>query len=186
MRIRPHILLSALVSFAIAACASRPTHVYPLLQPPAETERALTCEQLDDDILRSDAVRWSMRSEGMKVRTSTANAGLILANIPMLAIGVLPASFPDLGRQARVNAADVRIVGLLEIKSGKGCPAQSTADPALSDLDVLRQLQGSDADWKARRISEKTAIANRARLLDGLRGPRAIQASGSQAGLPAH
>jgi hypothetical protein len=155
-----------------------------LLPPPADTERALICEQLDDDILRSDAVLWSMRKEGMKVRTSTANAGLILANVPMLARSILPASFPDLGRQARLSAADARIVGLLDINSGKGCPARSTADPAVTELDVLHQLQGSEADWKSRKISEKTALARRARLLDGLRNPQAVRASATEAALP--
>jgi hypothetical protein len=82
------------------------------------------------------------------------------------------------------SAADTRIVGLLEIKSSKGCPARSTADPAVTDLDVLQQLQGSEADWKARKIPEKTALANRARLLDGLRSPRAAPASGGESELP--
>jgi hypothetical protein len=117
----------------------------------------------------------------MKVRTNATNTGWIFANIPLMLVGGAAVSMPDLARQAHLSAADARIAGLLEIKSSKNCLARATADPRVTDLDVLHQLQVSEADWKVGRISEKTAIVNRTRLLDGLCDPQAIRASRSEA-----
>jgi len=177
-------LSSTLLALVAAGCASNPHYVYPMLPRPDDRERTLTCEQLDDDILRSDAVRWSMRIEGMKVRTSTTNAWMAMAMIPFFAVGGVPPFVPDLGPQAHLIAADARVVGLLEIKRSRGCPARATADPTVTDLDVLGQLQASEADWKAKKISEKTALANRMRLLDGLCDPQTIRASAKETMLP--
>jgi hypothetical protein len=175
---------SVLGALAIAGCQSHPTHVYPMLPPAASGERALNCDQLDDAILRSDAVRWSMRTEGMKVRTSATNTGEVLASIPMIAVSRVLVTFTDLDNQARVSAADTRIIGLLEIKSSKGCPARATTTSNVTDLDVLHQLQILDADWKAQKISEGIAIDHRAHLLDGLCDPQAIRAAKTDAKPP--
>lgn len=178
------ISLATLGVLVAAGCASYPQHDYPMLPLPTDHDRALACEQLDDEILRGDAVRWSMRSEGIRVRTSATNTGGLLANLTLIAVGGVSVPLPNWGDQALLSAADARIVGLLEIKSSKACPARATVDPSVTDLDVLRQLQTSEADWKANRISEFTAITDRMRLLDGLCDPQAIRASRSDATLP--
>jgi hypothetical protein len=172
------VLSSALLALAAAACAGNTRHVYPMLPLPGDRERAATCEQVDDDILRTDAVRWSMRSEGMTLRTSATNTGLLLAGLSLVAVGAMPMVAPDLGRQAQLGAADARLVALLEIKKSNACPERATADPSHADLDVLRQLQALAADRQARNISEHAALAERTRLLDGLCDPRAISTSG--------
>jgi hypothetical protein len=157
--------LRALVFGAIGGCASAPHHDYPVLPQPDALTQTLDCGQLDDRILRADAIRWSLRAEGVK---------------PQLPEGWISKLVEPRPQERRaLESAERRITGLLELKAQKGCPGRASALARVTDLDILVKLRAVADHPEQDRYSRWTALNERTRLLDGLCDPQAIRAGQS-------
>jgi len=119
--------------------------------------------QLDDGILRTDAIRWSLRTEGVEP-------------LPEGGIRILE---PRPQERRALESADRRITGLVDLKAQKGCPGRASAVPGMTDLDILVKLRAVTNDSKKDRYSRWRALNERTCLLDGLCDPQAIRAGQS-------
>ena len=190
--------LLALICLALSGCASAPTLMYPKMKEVDLDEEDLPCERLDDEVLKTDAVRWAMRQDGLTLSGDSAMQAAVGFNaISDTGCSVLPKLGPDslfrlacpeyadpdhgmemnLGVGHRLlDSADQRIVGLLRLKRQHACVAQPTNQPGRSDLDVLAGLERLAADRAADRITDPAANDERTRLLDGLRPKEPVEA----------
>ncbi len=150
-------------------CAYRP-----MIQQPAEAVRpeysSYDCSQLDAAILKIDTVRWVIRDDGGELETSGHKAARYAGNLLMvpLSLGFGTPGYLDDGGDAVLNAADHRIVQLLRLKRARGCPAVATAEPGMSDLQMLEVLESLMA---ATESPDRQTYDRRTALLDRLRSP---------------
>jgi hypothetical protein len=150
-------------------CAYRP-----MIQQPAEAVRpeysSYDCSQLDAAILKIDTVRWVIRDDGGELETSGHKAARYAGNFLMipLSLGAGGPVYLNDGGHAVLNAADHRILQLLRLKRARGCPAAATAEPGLSDLQMLEVLEPLMA---ATESPDRQTYDRRTALLDRLRTP---------------
>lgn len=158
-----------LASLAVAACAYQPTIEHPMSHPVMPGDAALDCEQLDLAILRTDTVRWVIRDDGGSLETSKERGSRYAANVIVipLSLAVGGGYIRDHG-SAVLDAADRRILGLLRLKRERGCPARDTAEPAMTDLQmlaVLEPLMPEDGDPDRAALDRRTALLDKLRAL---------------------
>ena len=150
-------------------CAYRP-----MIQHPAEAIRpeyaSYECNQLDAAILKIDTVRWVIRDDGGELETSGHKAARYAGNLLMvpLSLGIGNPGYLDDGGHAVLNAADQRILQLLRLKRARGCPAAATAEPGMTDLQMLEALEPLMA---ASESPDRETYDRRTALLDRLRTP---------------
>jgi hypothetical protein len=151
------------VAVALTGCQHQQTISYPKLAPAGAIEGGFDCAQLDDAILRTDAVRWVMREDG---------ARLISPGQQLTAALLFPLAFevPDEGHIA-VHRADLRLVSLLSLKKVKHCSPRSTGHQSMTDLElyelVAELLSQENSKDTTLRVSELRT--RRMQLLDKLR-----------------
>ncbi|NJD30842.1 MAG: hypothetical protein FIB04_03030 [Gammaproteobacteria bacterium] len=160
----------------LAACVTcfgcttyHPTISHPMSHAVRPEESALECGQLDDAILKADTVRWVIRDDGGTLESSGQRAVRYGANalfaVPLSLILHGPAYVHEPGSGV-LDAADHRIVGLLQLKRDKGCPPAPTDEPGMTDLqmlEVLEPLTSGQGDL------DREALDQRTTLLDHLR-----------------
>jgi hypothetical protein len=83
-----------------------------------------------------------------------------------LSLGFGTPGYLDDGGHAVLNAADHRILQLLRLKQVRGCPAVTTAEPGMSDLQMLEVLEPLMA---ATESPDRQSYDRRTALLDRLR-----------------
>ncbi len=168
------VLLSAAL---LAACQHHPTIKYPKLPVAGTVEAEFDCENLDDAVLKTEAVRWVMRQDGARLispeeraaRTATDVATTIAATFACI-FCFSPVYLGDEGHTV-LNIADRRLVSLLKLKDDKRCTALPTAMAGITDI----QMYGTVTELLAReeRKDPGTDVgelrAERTRLLDKLR-----------------
>jgi hypothetical protein len=159
-----------LAFLAACGCAYQPTIQHPMARPVRPEDAALDCAQLDAAILKTDTVRWVVRDDGGTLESSRHRAARYSANVLVVplsfAFGV-PGYIPDAG-SAVLDAADHRIVGLLQLKRAHGCPPSETSEDGMTDLqllDLLEPLMPASGDADRQMLDRRTA------LLDHLRAP---------------
>jgi hypothetical protein len=149
-----------LATFALAGCQHQyqQTISYPKLLPAGAIEAGFDCAQLDDSILKTDAVRWVMREDGARL----VSPGKELAVIMLVAL--------DEGHNA-VHRADLRLHSLLSLKKDRHCLPRPTGHEAMTDLDLYEKLAALLDQEKTKESSAHTAElrAQRMQLLDKLR-----------------
>jgi hypothetical protein len=149
-----------LATLALAGChlQHRQTILYPKLVPAGAIEAGFDCAQLDDSILKTDAVRWVMREDGARLVS------------PGMQLAVIALASPDDGHSA-VHRADLRLVSLLSLKKGRNCLAQPTGHEAMTDLELYERVTALLDQEKAQDSSaHKTDLrVQRMQLLDKLR-----------------
>lgn len=171
----------SLAVLALPGCETS-SHVqtisYPLSPAVGARERGFDCEALDDAVLKADAVRCVIRQDngrlltrGESSRRSTVN--VLDKALDCVADFCLAALDPveDEGSGA-LDRADRRLVGLLELKAGRGCTARPTGIAALTDVELGRQAASLIALVEKPQMSgraEAELLAARTELLDGLR-----------------
>ncbi len=160
----------------VLACAScfgcttyHPTISHPVSHTVRPEEAALTCSQLDDAILKADTVRWVIRDDGATLESSGERAARYGANavlaVPLSLILHGPAYVPEPGSGV-LDAADHRIVGLLQLKRDKGCTPAATDEPGMTDLQMLEALEPL---MSGKGDLDREALDKRTTLLDHLR-----------------
>jgi hypothetical protein len=156
----------------LAACADRPLGK-PTLTPLTAVEKTMDCPQIHLAIDRADTVRWMIRDDGGKLETSGDRAARYAGNVVLVPLSVLLTvglkSFSPLvigdGGNALLNAADGRIIELLQLKRARRCEPRATSLPGMDDLALLVQLESVQAGT----ASESVLFAERTKLLDALR-----------------
>jgi hypothetical protein len=83
-------------------------------------------------------------------------------------LGVGNPGYLNDGGHAVLNAADHRILRLLQLKRARGCPAAATAEPGMSDLQMLEVLEPLMA---ATESPDRQTYDRRTALLDRLCTP---------------
>lgn len=149
-----------LATVALAGChlQHRQTISYPKLVPAGAIEAGFDCAQLDDAILKTDAVRWVMREDGARLIS------------PEMQLAVITLAAPDDGHSA-VHRADLRLVSLLALKKDRHCLPRPTGHEAMTDLELYEQVSALLAEEKKKNPPGYTADlrAQRMQLLDKVR-----------------
>lgn len=138
----PSRTFAALGILVCAACSYQPTIQHPKLTKIAAPEAAMDCGRIDHAIDQADTVRWVIRDDGGHLESSGRKVARYAGNILMtpFLLSTWGAHLSD-GGNAVLNAADRRIVQLLQLKRGKSCPARATALAGVDDLALLGQVE---------------------------------------------
>lgn len=172
---RTAVLLALAVT--LAACEYHRTITYPKVPVAGATEAGFDCAQLDDAILKTDAVRWVMREDKARLlspteramrTTSDATIGVAMAIACLFCIS--PAILSDEGHHV-LDGVDKRLLSLLALKDDKDCEPSPTAIAGMSDLQMHQAVASLVAreDEKLPDDDMKALLAERMRLLDHLR-----------------
>jgi hypothetical protein len=159
-------------STLVGACAYQPTIQHPALPALAPIESTMDCSQIDLAIDRADTVRWVIREDGGKLETDGEQTARNASNVVLFTLGifagVVPTLINDSGDKV-LNAADVRILGLLQLKRERNCPPRATALQGIDDRALLLEFDATQAQLDAGSGEQSRLFDERTRLLDGLR-----------------
>jgi hypothetical protein len=147
-----------------------PTINHPVSHAVQSKEALLDCEQLTLAILKADTVRWVIRDDEGKLETGGERASRYAANVLVIPLSIAlrqPFAIGDQGT-AVLDAADRRIVGLLRLKRDRSCQPKETAQPGMTDLQMLQALEPLLPDGGE---LDRQALDRRTNLLDKLRTP---------------
>jgi hypothetical protein len=176
--------LSLAVALSLAACvAYAPSITHPTLAPPGSAEQTMDCARLDIALDRTDTVRWVIRDDGGTLETSSNRAAGYVLAVPLSLLVRSPVFFGG-GGHAVLNAADGRILQLLQVKRSRGCPARATALPGKNDLTLLGELESIQGRIDAGKADEALLLEERTSLLDHLRLMPAVPARSVAANPP--
>ncbi|MGB8326243.1 MAG: hypothetical protein WCE48_01555 [Steroidobacteraceae bacterium] len=159
---RPDRAFAPLGVLLLSACSYQPTIQHPKLAEITASEATMDCRRIDHAIDQADTVRWVIRDDGGHLESSGRKVARYAGNILMTPFLLHSGgAYLSDGGQAALNAADRRIVQLLQLKRGHSCPARATALAGVDDLSLLGQVEPL--------IGRGDADAERTRLLDALR-----------------
>lgn len=164
-----HSLCLALI-LATCGCAYRPTILHPKSEPVRPEAATYDCSRLDAALLKTDTVRWVIRDDGGTLETSGHRAARYVGNIflaPLSVYALGPVYANDAG-SAVLDAADHRILELLRLKRAHGCPAGTTSEPGMTDLQLLEALEPLMPE---KGTPDRATLDRRTTLLDHLRAP---------------
>lgn len=177
----PHTLLAGLLAaLLLAGCASETEFEYPEFEQWSARDGALDCAGLERDIRRTDAVRWSMREDGVVLGGRHAKVLGLLGVIAGAAMVPLDASAGlnvasnagryafDEGEKNQLEQADRRLVRLLQRKRALGCAATPTDLEGLGDLQLLERIEALNRRQEAGEISHKAEVEARSLMFDDL------------------
>lgn len=158
-------------STLVCACAYQPTIQHPELPALAPIESTMDCPQIDLAIDRADTVRWVIRDDGGKLETDGEQAARYASNVVLFSLSFfagVPTLIGDSGHKV-LDAADVRIKGLLQLKRERNCAPRATALQGIDDRALLLEFDAAQAQLDAGSGEESRLFDERTRLLDGLR-----------------
>jgi hypothetical protein len=164
-------LASSIALAALTACSYSPSVTHPVVTAPTAADIALSCPQIDLAIDRTDTVRWLIRDDGATLESDAAKSGRYTANaviIPLSVLAMFPAALPD-GGSGVLDAADGRLLGLLQLKRDRRCQPRPTAHWGLDDLALTAELESVEARIRGPQGRDRALLDERTRLLDGLR-----------------
>ena len=162
---------------SLSGCSTETEFRYPDFDRHGEDVKTSDCELLDKLIRQTDAIRWSMRKDGLEVETHAeinahrawTTAVYVALQAAVIATGGLPHPVdPTSDDVPLVDRADRRLTVLLAQKSSLGCPPRPTRRAGVSDLDMLRSIQQLRAEGGTGTISEAEEIRQIEALLDDL------------------
>lgn len=137
------IAIAAGVLVLLTACS--PWSQFPETEVSSVADTELDCAGLDDEILKANALRDAVADERRKRRSrGAAGTGLAVLTNPaapltgLISVGRL-AMAESRYNKASVSAED-RLHHLLALKRANHCPQTPTADPALSEHEILERL----------------------------------------------
>jgi hypothetical protein len=140
--------------------------MHPTLAEPTAADIALTCGQIDQAIDRADTVRWVIRDDGGELESSNERAARYSANVLLVALA--PFTIPE-GGHGVLDAADQRLLALLQLKQNRRCPARATTFPGQDEFALTAAVMALQARMAGEEGRSKPLLAERTRLLDGLR-----------------
>jgi hypothetical protein len=175
---------------------------YPLLPIVGAAEQRLSCDELAVELGRTGAIRWYARRQGAMPFTEseavvqhTKNAGIFAAKVALSAVIVGSLAFGGGGDvfdgehappvmasveafRWAVTAADRRELGLLRLKRDHHCAAQDAS--AGADLSILEQIEQSNNELSAKRVTDQQQMDLQTRLLDLLDPPHEDSAAAAK------
>jgi len=176
---------------------------YPEPKGTGAAEEALSCEALDVELARAEALRWVARSNGAVPYTSGEKLALhakhtaidIGVALLVLAGGVGGSggaeestagtwAVNEEGFRWAVSATDERMAGLLKIKEHKSCAGRASLQADTSDLWLWHSLEVADQPSTAARPDERAVLTRRTAVFD-LMGPKAVAPREAEFPLPA-
>lgn len=149
-----------------AACVYRPTIEHPTLAAPTAAAITLTCEQIDLAVARADTVRWVIRDDGGQLESDSSRAARYSVNVLLVALA--PFTIPEGGHRV-LDAADQRVLALLQLKQDRRCPSRPTTFPGKDDFALAAEVEALQARIAGEEGWAKSLLEERTRLLDGLR-----------------
>jgi hypothetical protein len=176
----PRALAGGVLALLLAGCASEREFEYPEFEQWSTLAPQPDCASVVLELRRVDAVRWSMREDGLDLASdSSQKLGLlgVLAGVAVTPL-VPPVGIELAGRSAgyafshgpehTLEQADRRLVRLLQRKRDLGCPPAPTAASGLSDMDLLAGVEALNRRRKAGEIPDWREAELRSRLMDDL------------------
>jgi len=155
---------------------------YPLFNPEDYKDKSNNCEQLDHYLRQVDAIRWSMRQDGVELETdfeqvvqlSIASVAAIAIAVPMVAVGApepnlvaMPYSIaytePD-----NLKRADALLIALLAKRHELQCPPHPECAINSGKSDTLSQLLIVKMAVDSGEMAEQRGLDELTSLLDGL------------------
>ena len=177
---------------------------YPRVSSVGKAEREMSCEALDVELARADAVRWFARARGalpythaeaIKVHARNVGVGFGIAVAAVFIAGAMadcPVCFGGAGGwggggghgyavppeklRFAVTAADERIAGLLQLKSEKSCAALPSLQEGTTDLELWSKVSSVTAATESAEDADRIALLARTEAFD-LLGPKAVHDS---------
>lgn len=160
---------------AIAGCASQPLSTYPVLERTLESDAALDCAGLDDEILKANAIRDAIYKEhGDVIQEAVIGSAVMIAVNPIQGVfdSIIAAGSASKGAKKyteAATAAGARMEQILTDKKRDDCPTGPTADPELTDTLILNELRNLHSRLEKEEMNGKNYLLARRELLDGLR-----------------
>lgn len=168
-------LIAVILAAMLCGCASEPRSIYPVFEQTLESDAALDCSGLDDEILKANAIRDAIFEEhGDVMDEAILSSAVNIATDPIF--GAMHSIFiaGSASKAAKeyieaASAAGVRMEQLLIYKERDDCLTGPTANPELTDTLVLNELRNLQSQFENEEVSEKSYILARRELLDSLR-----------------
>jgi hypothetical protein len=177
---------------------------YPEPRKPGPSEAALSCEALDVELARAEALRWVARengalpySSGEKLELHAEHAAIDIGIALLVLAGGVGSTGdsvdgPKAGEWAvddetfrwALSAIDERISGLLQIKEEKACTGHQSLKVDASDLQLWHALQSAGLEKSAAQPDEHAVLARRTATFD-LLGPKDVMPFTAAIVLPA-
>jgi hypothetical protein len=168
------IIYTILIMLTLCSCAHRST--YPVLPTTTERDPELTCPELDDEILKANALRDAIYDEHGEVLTqAVAEAALdtvfytdpVFAAIDIFELGLRRNKLKQYIEAAA--AAEQRMQQVLTEKDQRSCPSGPTADETLTDSLILGRLRDLDEQLQREELQGSEYSKQRRELFDALR-----------------
>lgn len=158
----------------LSACVS--TSQFPILPLESDQDASLSCEELENELLRANAFRDAILEEqGDVLATDVAFGAIDVATADPLgaAISGVTGSWRYRQRyrqyQEVVSAAEARMIHVLTLREARQCPAGPSGDSTRAEQQILAELHGLDQRLSAEEVSEQAYREERRELLDALR-----------------
>jgi hypothetical protein len=158
----------------LCGCAT-PLSTYPVLEETLMSDVSLDCGELDDEILKANAIRDAIFEEhGDVIQDTVLGSAALIAQDPISGIlmSILASRTTSKAAKTYIEAAaaaGMRMEQLLVYKERDHCPDGPNADPERTDIQVLNDLTALETQLENEEVSSKAYISRRRELIDGLR-----------------
>lgn len=154
----------------LSACAS--TSQYPILPLESDQDASLSCEDLENELLRANAFRdVILEEQGDVLAMDVAFGAISVATLDPFGAalsGVLGLRWYRQYQEA-ASAAEARMIHVLTLREARQCPAGPSGDSTRAEQQILAELHGLDQRLSAEELSEQAYRKERRELLDALR-----------------
>ena len=173
------LVATALVIFLTSGCATTEKEIqYPFFKVKDMKDQANDCASLDHYLQQVDAIRWSMRENGIELETefeqmvqlSLATAGAIaIAPVSLYTpeLIVMPYGFAYTNAD-KLKRADALIIALLRKRQELGCEPHSRCLITGDHSGTLFKLRDTRERVESQKISDQTGLSEVTELLDNL------------------
>ncbi len=154
----------------LSACVS--TSQFPILPLESDQDASLSCEELENELLRANAFRDAILEEqGDVLATDVAFGAIDVATADPLGAAISGVMGSRRYRQYQeiVSAAEARMIHVLTLREARQCPAGPSGDSTRAEQQILAELHGLDQRLSAEEVSEQAYREERRELLDALR-----------------
>ena len=167
--------LPLLVAVLLSGCSSQPRSTYPVLPRVLESDSQIGCTGFDDELLKANAIRDEIyREHGDMIRAASLSVVTEIAADPLFGplSGLLRGAAASRAAARYMEAADAagaRMEQMLTYKERDACPSTPTADPQVTEPEILQKLRGLAAQLDSEVIDEGQYRADRQSVLGALR-----------------
>lgn len=154
----------------LSACVS--TSQFPILPLESDQDASLSCEELENELLRANAFRDAILEEqGDVLATDVAFGAIDVVTADPLGAAISGVMGSRRYRQYQeiVSAAEARMIHVLTLRKARQCPAGPSGDSTRAEQQILAELHGLDQRLSAEEVSEQAYREERRELLDALR-----------------